>query len=316
MIDAFLLSAFWAVATTPPHEAREPLSLCVALQSTASVAAPLVRSELVAALRGRVAGEVAIEVCREEASPQTQWRVQVYDDGGSTWRVEVVGPDVDAAWTMSASDISPQQLVQRMALRIAEAVRPSLNTLLGRAGPPVAAVLPPAVAVPTPHALRYGIGATIGAVAGLPRWEGGYWGELAARLQHDPIGVQLYVGASGPHRASSSAGRLRGTTTEVGLRALLTRARWEVAVAAQSRLLILHWQDVGDTTTRRESFWLGGIGVGGTAWAWRGGGVRVGMTGRVTAWPRIQRFWVRGVPVYQSAQFEVAGGAVVDLVSQ
>ncbi|MBI4820799.1 MAG: hypothetical protein HY791_31330 [Deltaproteobacteria bacterium] len=277
--------------------------------------------DLLTAIRARIQRrEVLVVRCRAER-PST-WRLRASKPKDGVVRLELDGEGLRADRDVPVGGMSPIEILQTISLTAVEAVRPSIDALLGQLAPGVDPPVvepecPPPAPCPTPCPEcptcpepptqlepRFFAGVMGGPRLGADAASLSGYFELQSGLGLGAFGVRLHVGAELGGRGDG----LELWRLESGLTALWMRTPIELGLRVASRVTAVRVSDQALADQRVRAFWSSGFGVLADLALWRWHDVELGLTAGVWVWPQPDRFLVGGRSVFEPSHLDVSLG--------
>lgn len=297
------------LAATPPEQ--EVATLCVHVTTAAATPqeAPDVR-DLVTAIRARVGRRLLrVRTCDEPEMAPANWRATIASTEGAI-ELSLEGGELAAQHKLDVQAQGEQVLIQRIALLVAETVRPAVDALLIQLGytpesseiPPEAVTqletrtsdLPNEAAASTPpreHSLAVALGA-YGPGLGI---SAGGTVQLAATLLTGPVHVRLHLAGdmSLPRRFDGI--RVQSEQLQMGTALGGTWGPLTTGLGPVARMTLVQTRS-GRVEVRRgtQIYWSPGLFWHVSAWPIRGEHWQLGMTARVGLWWRPRKLVFEG----------------------
>jgi hypothetical protein len=301
-----LLWLVFAFARDGAPPAPPVAELCVAVAADARV----LPNSLVAAVRARIPSPVGVRPCEREATLRARFSLELDAPAPDVVRLVVRGDGVSGEQLLPIAGLGDEEIAQRVALTAAEALGPSVDELLRALGllveAPVVSSAAPLPEPAAPQSLAPSVGLGGGGRAGgdivpFARLDGG--------VALGPLGVRLFVAGARLPGTTTAVAKVSGWDLTFGIGATWRWRVLELTAGMHSRVVVL---DVAGSLVpadaRRQSFWVGGVGLESVLHVYRVGDFDVALTAALSAWPQPVRFLLAGEEALRQSYFELAVG--------
>jgi hypothetical protein len=282
---------------------------------------PAVRlKDLVEALRVRIdRRELRVVRCKNASGPGVAWRIDVEPAGEDALLLVLEGSGLSARRKVRTRELHRQEILQLVALTGAEAIRPSIEMLLGEVdivqpspGKPekleepgsvrpkprtrpeddIAAKPPPPAPLPAQRWI-WRTGLVLGPRLGIQQGE--LVGYLAIRgaVSLGPMSLVAHLGAQNLPGADLEPGTVEAWAIEAGVGAAWEWRFLRLLLQVQNRFSIVELSGL-DEPDRQTTFWNVGLGLAVDVTLWRPGRWELGLSAQGWFWPQPNRFLVRG----------------------
>ncbi len=288
--------------------ATQSAELCIDAEIDPATSAPVVSlHDLVPALRARLAGKaMEASAC---TSSSALWQAHVQRASPQTLRLALVGPESAFELELSETGLSSGQVIEQIALKVAEAVRPTRDVPFIE--PPLVVVVPSVAVAAPPVERRSSIPLDVELLAfgtvGIPFAGPAGGGQLALALRVGTFRVSAAAGGVAPTRRSALGVTLSSARIDFGIGADWLVSLFELGLRLTGRRVLVQAASTSIAlTSARQDYWAATGALRASIWPLRWSHFALGAALEANFVWAPRSFSVNGAPAFAQSFFEGA----------